>query len=419
MMALQQLRSSKQRETMRGFTLPELLISIAIMSILTLALFMLFSSTLKAFKSTKRSMEASEETHTAFRVMERDLAQAYSARHYGDSANFFGCPYGFSMIATLDAAGQARTARISYVVHRFAGRKAVETLSDSADDALLPTFGIVRYIEPGVDKLSEYPVQWPDYTSATPPVEQPQQHLYQPLREIYEQFGPNSDPSTMLFIAPDEYRPVSAAQLEAMLQAKKHELWLAMLGDRDEPYGELPRLWDDPAAPGTTWGGGPLFAGLWDGKYPEDYLIAEGVVQADPEWRFPADYAITVNPGSHDKVEVQNFAEVHWFRYGYTPRDVDIIDDLGLVETVPYWNAVDKANLGLAPDPVTGDPGEINFPFINLAGSPLYPFPPSLVEVNMAFAFPAPNLGERHLVRKLAHTFQIPVGYRRPTLKQP
>ncbi len=392
MMALQHMRSSKRRGAARGFTLPELLISMAILSILTLALFMLFRSSLSAFKSTKKAMDASEETHTAFRVLERDLAQGYAAKHYGDSANFFGCPYGFSMIATLDAAGQARTARVSYVVHSFAGQKQADTL-----DGDLPTFGIIRYIEPGVDKLNEYPVQWPDYTSPTPPIELP--NLYQPLRDIYERFGPAS------------LSPVPAAQLESMLQARKHELWLAMLGDREEPFGALPRLWDDQAAPGTTWGGGPSFAALWDGKYPEDYLIAEGVVQADADRPFPGGYTTTIGPSGEIVYEVQNFSEVHWFRYGYTPRDVEFIKDMGVVETAPYWNAVD-------PDKIEA-PGDINYPFTNLAGSPLYPFPPSLVEVNMAFAFPAPNLGERHFVRKLAHTFQIPVGYRRPTLEQP
>lgn len=398
MMALQHMRSSKRRGAARGFTLPELLISMAILSILTLALFMLFSSSLRAFKSTKKAMDASEETHTAFRVLERDLAQGYAAKHYGDSANFFGCPYGFSMIATLDAAGQARTARVSYVVHSFAGIKAVETLSDAADDMPLLTFGIIRYIEPGVDKLNEYPVQWPDYTGPPPPPEAPESPLYQPLRDIYERFGP-AGPS-----------PVPAAQLESMLQARKHELWLAMLGDREEPFGRpLPRLWDDQAAPGTTWGGGPSFAALWDGKYPEDYLIAEGVAQANPETAFPAGYSNTTY--KEESVYLgEAFANVRWFRYGYTPRDVEFID-MGLVETAPYWNAVDPDNIGA--------PGDINYPFTNLAGSPLYPFPPSLVEVNMAFAFPAPNLGERHYVRKLAHTFQIPVGYRRPTLEQP
>ena len=408
MMALQHMRSSKRRGAARGFTLPELLISMAILSILTLALFMLFRSSLSAFKSTKKAMDASEETHTAFRVLERDLAQGYAAKHYGDSANFFGCPYGFSMIATLDAAGQARTARVSYVVHSFAGIKAVETLSDDPStpsdepvDAQLLTFGIIRYIEPGVDKLNEYPVQWPDYTGPPPPPEAPESPLYQPLREIYDQFGP-AGPS-----------PVPAAQLESMLQARKHELWLAMLGDREEPFGRpLPRLWDDQAAPGTTWGGGPNFAALWDGKYPEDYLIAEGVAQADPDTVFYATNPVYTSTTYNGESVIlgEAFANVRWFRYGYTPRDVEFID-MGLVETVPYWNAVDPLNIGM--------PGDPNYPFINLAGSPLYPFPPSLVEVNMAFAFPAPNLGERHYVRKLAHTFQIPVGYRRPTLEQP
>ena len=405
MMALQHMRSSKRRGAARGFTLPELLISMAILSILTLALFMLFRSSLSAFKSTKKAMDASEETHTAFRVLERDLAQGYAAKHYGDSANFFGCPYGFSMIATLDAAGQARTARVSYVVHSFAGQKQADTL-----DGDLPTFGIIRYIEPGVDKLNEYPVQWPDYTGPPPPLEAPEFPLYQPLRDIYERFGPDPTPDPTL-VPLGEHRPVPAAQLESMLESKKHELWLAMLGDREEPFGALPRLWDDQAAPGTTWGGGPSFAALWDGKYPEDYLIAEGVVQADADRPFPGGYTTTIGPSGEIVYEVQNFSEVHWFRYGYTPRDVEFIKDMGVVETAPYWNAVD-------PDKIEA-PGDINYPFTNLAGSPLYPFPPSLVEVNMAFAFPAPNLGERHFVRKLAHTFQIPVGYRRPTLEQP
>ncbi|HQK76571.1 MAG TPA: hypothetical protein PKZ25_10265, partial [Candidatus Hydrogenedentes bacterium] len=141
-----------------------------------------------------------------------------------------------------------------------------------------------------------------------------------------------------------------------MLQAKKHELWLAMLGDREEPFGALPRLWDDQAAPGTTWGGGPNFAALWDGKYPEDYLIAEGVAQANPETAFPAGYSNTTY--KEESVYLgEAFANVRWFRYGYTPRDVEFIEDMGLVETVPYWNAVDPLNIGM--------PGDPNYPFIN------------------------------------------------------
>ncbi len=365
MMALQHMRSSKRRGAARGFTLPELLISMAILSILTLALFMLFRSSLSAFKSTKKAMDASEETHTAFRVLERDLAQGYAAKHYGDSANFFGCPYGFSMIATLDAAGQARTARVSYVVHSFAGQKQADTL-----DGDLPTFGIIRYIEPGVDKLNEYPVQWPDYTSPTPPIEETQQNLYQPLRDIYEEFGPEG-PS-----------PVGAAQLEAMLESKKHELWLAMLGDRRERFGLLPDLW------------------TLLGKVPEDFIIAEGLLATTPP-DFEPD---GVTP--HVAVDMDY---VQWFRYGYTPRDPRFIEDVGAVEMIPYWNAVDPDNIGIL--------GETNYPFVNYYGSPLYPFPPSLVATNMDLVFKAPNLGEHHYVRRLSHTFQIPVGYRRPVLE--
>lgn len=382
MMAMSPIRPNGRRGAARGFTLPELLISMAILSILTLALFMLFRSTLSAYKSTKKAMDASEESHTAFRVLERDLVQGYAAKHYGDSANFFGCPFGMTMICTMDAAGQYRTARVSYVVHSFAGSGEVPAYRDDPNDdleVLVPTQAMIRYIEPGVDSLNEYPLAWPDYTDPTAPIEETQQNLYQPLRVIYELFGPEG-PS-----------PVGAAQLEAMLQSKKHELWLAMLGDRLEPFGELPRLWDDPAAPGTTWGGGPNFAARWDGKYPEDYLIAEGILQTAP------------GPIGTDLTQTQ------WFLYGYTPRDPRFIEDVGAVEMIPYWNAADSDNIGI--------PGETNYPFVNYYGSPLYPFPPSLVATNMDLVFKAPNLGEHHYVRRLSHTFQIPVGYRRPVLE--
>jgi prepilin-type N-terminal cleavage/methylation domain-containing protein len=371
----------RDRKGARGFTLPELLISMAILTILTLALLMLFRSSLTAYKSTKKAMDANEETHTAFRVLERDLVQGYAAKHYGDSANFFGCPYGMTMICTMDASAQYRSARVSYVVHSTAGGAVVDTL-----DGDVSTQAMIRYIEPGVSSLDEYPVDWPDYTDAAGPVEATRRNLWQPLREIYEYFGP--DPNAG---AGPDYTPVPEPEFEAMIRAKQHELWLAMLGGRQEQFGVLPQLWDDPAAPGTTYGSGsPKFASAWLGKYPEDYIIAEGIMQ-------------TAGGALPDVTQVQ------WFRYGYTPRDAQLIEDVGEVEMVRYWNAVDPDNLGL--------PGDPNFPFVNYYGSPLYPFPPSLVATNINFAFRAPHIGEHHYMRRLAHTFQVPVGYRRPTLE--
>ena len=186
-----------------------------------------------------------------------------------------------------------------------------------------------------------------------------------------------------------------------------------MLGDRSELFyvpglnpgdppindGALPRLWDDPAAPGSTWRGGS-FSGQWDKKYPEDYIIAEGVLATEP----PPPPAVPV-PMDY----------VRWFRYGYTEGEVDVyhLEELGLVKMIPYWHAVDDTNLGEPGDPT--DPLN-NYPFINNYGSPLYPYPPSLVAVDMRFAFRAPNLGEQRYVRQLSHTFQVPVGYRRPLM---
>lgn len=385
MTAPRQNARNGHRRTARGFTLVELLVAMAILSILTLALFMLFRASLGAYRSTKRAMDASEVTQTAFRVLERDVVQGFAAKHYGDASSFFGCPYGMTMICTLEAADAYNTARVSYVVHSFAGSEIVDTITDGPD-VNVPTYGIIRYIEPGIDTLSNYPVQWPDYTQSTWAPELPDYPLWYQLNLIYRQFGP--DPNATDFI-----QSVGPEKLEAMIEAKKHELWLAMLGDREEPFGPLPRLWDDPAAPGTTWGGGS-FSDQWDDKYPEDYIIAEGVLASDS--------AILLPP-----LDV-----VDWFRYGYTPGEVDVnhLERLGLVQMLPYWHAVDITNLGDPADPSN------NYPFINNYGSPLYPYPPSLVAVDMRFAFRAPNLGEQRYVRQLSHTFQVPVGYRRPLM---
>ncbi len=381
-MALRQSERGKRRGAAGGFSLPELLVSMAILSILMLALFVLFRSSLSSYKSTKRAMDASDEVRTAFSVLERDLAQTYSAKHYGDSATFFGTPFGFSMITTMDSGGQ-RTARVSYVVHRFAGQRDVRALvpydpADPEDDreVRVPTFGIVRYIEPGVDSLSDYPIDWPDHTSAAVPPEETEQNLWQPLRDIYVYFGP--DPNAG---AGFDYTPVPPVKFDAMIEAKKHELWLAMLGDREEPFGLLPDLWAEL------------------GDEPEDYLIAEGVM------------ATAGGPGP-------DMAQVQWFKYGFTDHEILTAnwESMGIIQTIPYWHAVAEVNLGVPPDFDAGEPGDPNFPFNRLHGSPLYPFPPNLVAVNMAFAFPAPNLGERHLVRELSQTFQVPVGYRRPLL---
>ncbi|MEA3364044.1 MAG: prepilin-type N-terminal cleavage/methylation domain-containing protein [Candidatus Hydrogenedentes bacterium] len=379
-MASRQNRWRTGRRKAPGFTLVELLVAMAIMSLLILALFVLFRSSLISYKSTKRAMDASDATRTAFQVMERDIVQGYASKHYGDAASFFGCPFGFSMIATIDAAGQAQTARVSYVVHSFAGRKIVDAMyapgeGDPEGYVDLPTYGIVRYIEPGVDTLSAYPVDWPDYTDASGPIEGTERNLWEGLREIYVKFGPDSSASLTLSDGTPVFNiePVSPTKFQAMIEAKKHELWLAMLGDRIEPFGQLPDLWSDL------------------GKVPEDYVIAEGVLATAPG-------------------PVPDITQVQWFKYGYTKGEVNgkHAAQLGRIHMIPYWHAVDTANLGTA--------GDVNFPFINNYGSPLYPFPPSLVAVNMDLAFPAPNLGEHHLVRKLSQAFEVPVGYRRPLM---
>ena len=65
----------RQKHTHQGFTLLEVLIAIAIFSIISLSSFTIFDSVLKGDELSKQRSERQNELQRAFLIIERDLTQ--------------------------------------------------------------------------------------------------------------------------------------------------------------------------------------------------------------------------------------------------------------------------------------------------------------------------------------------------------
>lgn len=70
---------AKRRTSRAGFSLVELMIAVALMSIIVLALFSVFNQTQKAFRSNLAQVDVNEAARAALEMMARDLEQAVAA----------------------------------------------------------------------------------------------------------------------------------------------------------------------------------------------------------------------------------------------------------------------------------------------------------------------------------------------------
>ena len=391
-----------------GFTLVELLVTMAIMALILGALLMLFKSSLRSYKSSMQIMEISEETHTAFRVLERDLTGIHTARDSGDSFNFFGTPYGMVMICTVETGKEKYTARVSYVLHEFAKGEDLQTYDLDAFGASVPSdlirsVGLVRLVEPGIETLDSFPVDWPDI-GAGEPAEVTEKNLWYALKYIEDAYGPDNGASGSLLA------PASEEQYHVMMRARKAELWLAMLADR--PYGytdyldpavpnplaavDLPQLWDNPVAP-ASWGATSPNTTFWQGKLPEDYVVSRGMLTK-----------VDVTATGLNFVDLVDGSQAR-FEYGCV---VDVLDGVGAIQRGGiswrnYWHTMDQFdNVGDSTDPALYP----SYPFDRIYGSPFYPFPPAMVRATGTFAFDPKELEKNPADRRFEFTFEVPVA---------
>jgi prepilin-type N-terminal cleavage/methylation domain-containing protein len=239
---------------MRGFSLMELIVAIAVFSILSVILAALFASSTETIKTGYMTMQMNEEARVAFGVIERDLNSAFSARDYGDHFHFYGTPIGMTFVGAArsyeDKADLPNLGRITYVLHQsddamgFKRHKAevlipaeygadtdgdgnVRGDADDVPEEWVPgyvyTCSLVRYYEPGTEDLDALPV---DFEQLAVDPEFPNAYVEQELDSV----------------ASLEVLGWSPSVVQDVERAKKRQLWMRMISGLDP---NLPSFFDN------------------------------------------------------------------------------------------------------------------------------------------------------------------------------
>ncbi len=243
----------------RGFTLVELLVAIAIFVTVMASVALVFNGAIRTSKQGFQNQEAYELARGAMKVIERDLNRAFTNRNRGDVFNFYGTPIGFTYVGLIAAneSSAPNMARVTYVIYHdptFANMNAAydEYTYDSHDGAEVPTYQLIRFVEPGADTLDSFPVPWEvgidtDTGQIT-------------LQQIVDERVAAAN-------CPDE------ACEELVEQAAKREIWIKMLAGGQEPDP------NDPVSPRVpnAWTELPFFYDRPDPLNPGDYVVGENI----------------------------------------------------------------------------------------------------------------------------------------------
>lgn len=310
----------------RGMSLVELLVAMAIFAALVSGLMLLFSGAIGAMRTNEQLDDMFTNIRGALIVLDRDLANAFSARERGDSFEFYGGPKGFTFIGVTE---DGTPARITYVAHptaetiQFQGQfvetygilhdraldqggkdlldafvalvgnqlpttvdttvrsdQLVKALRDTLVDvpAVYLTQSLVRLIEPGVTDLDAFDiiradnerVPWPSIDVTINPnlplgsdyyleddadnlrlylmtleginpqaVEGDALDYETDLGALLDSVDPISDLRTILIEERAKMQALTRDDIEAIVRAKRRELWVRMLAGEQG----LPQFW--------------------------------------------------------------------------------------------------------------------------------------------------------------------------------
>jgi prepilin-type N-terminal cleavage/methylation domain-containing protein len=432
----------------RGFTLIELLVAMAIFSIIMVVVVGLFVSSLRTTRQANQMVDAYEMARGAFNVIERDLTVGFTAREHGDAQNFFGTPIGFMFVGTANyargdaARTKANLGRITYVVSPYISSTTFSTL----DEEKRNTYALVRFIEPGRQDLDTFPFQWPpeNYPElAGAELGSAEYLMWQALYCVRNTTRPLADSG------------LPAAVVDAIVAARKREMWIRMIGRDARLLEFLPDIWEQL------------------GEEPRDYIVAEGVaewgiggerpldekleiaqlpenlpvyVQQRPllplRDKLPAplgdgweDYwldRVVVDYGMDNEVDyyypVYHAADAAFFRYAQVLKPTLRIEDESLVWT-PYWNAeanipgVELLNAKHPDYESSALSAELALLMLREAparykmGSPLSPRVPELVETRLPFTFERTMPGAADFKEDFVQIVDLPAGYARMALR--
>ncbi|HIA47381.1 MAG TPA: prepilin-type N-terminal cleavage/methylation domain-containing protein [Candidatus Hydrogenedentes bacterium] len=259
----------------KGFTLIELLVSMAIFVTIMSGVTLMFNSAVRVTKQAYLNQAAFETVRGTFDTIEHDLTRSFVSRESGHKHTFYGTPIGFTFIGLVstDGTDEYNLARITYVMYSDPFSVGLTKIYEStADDtnASAPriTYTLLRYIEPGVEDLESFPIEWTSpFQGDSPNLTLAQEVTLARSEAVAENLclsNDNDDPC-----------------IEEVEKSKRRELWIRMLaGDPS-----LPHFWDNPNNAPTVRT--TNISGLT--RDPADYVIAENILHIERNRRFQND----------------------------------------------------------------------------------------------------------------------------------
>jgi len=431
------------RTASRGFTLVELLISVAIFVTVIASVTLLFNAAIRASKQGFQNQEAFEIARGAMDIIERDLSRSVTRTDLGDVFNFYGTPIGFTFVGMIPEGNSNRLnmARVTYVIYHDPDNAADQefnavTAFRNTEDEIVPTYALIRFVETGVSDLDSYPVDWSE--PAAPEGTGP------PFQTIIE----NRVQELAANGACNEFDPLVFREdvtcRERLEGALKRQVWIVMLsGGGAVPQLEMdvPNAWDEPQLfPGQNILGEPE-------ADPLDFAIAENISHLG---FFPTRGGDSIDNDGDDLVDEPDEALV---ALGCFPG-LDVLDCTQNLNTEPpefnpfaqgripffsyttyvetfepqtqrtivapatlrYWNdvaGVFSDGLDNDDDDTTGDSEEVNL------GSPLEAVIPASVNVDFRLFFPSPFPGAPDFNEQFTQRIDLLTGYRRATPEIP
>ncbi|MCP4645175.1 MAG: prepilin-type N-terminal cleavage/methylation domain-containing protein [bacterium] len=431
----------RTRRRHSGFSLTELIVAIALFSVLSLAIFAVFVSSMRAVRTANQAMEANEMVRGAFNVLQRDLTTAFTSRDAGEHYQFFGAPWGMMFVGLVQDNGVMRLARVTYVIRPTVYDPAVDAYQaesivaaeydptvdpdeeDPMSDVPTDTYSLVRFVEIDVEDLDTFPgAIWSRW-------EDPSDEYYRvPVRNELEEVRDYA-----------ALNGLSAEDTEVLLSAKKRELWLRMLSGTERgvlPDG-LPDAWEYLRA---DLNAEAVLA-------PVEYVLMENIVARDPDkdrlvpdhyfgmltsnedlWDDPATLVDPGNPPDGywrrepegtEAVFYYDLRERPFFEYGrvgvglHSAAAADEIYAAATGDLYSDWNTFSNFENPVFFIDREDDPLD---PALEPLGDPLRPRLPEIVQVHLAVRFESPYVGARDYVRELDQTIDIPSGYTRADL---
>ena len=405
-----------------GFTLTELLVAIAIFITLLGGVGALFVGAVRTTRQGFQNQEAYETARAALSIIESDLTRAFASRDHGQYYSFYGTPIGFTFVglaAPRDNRPTGNLARVTYVVYRDfvsnrfgEGKASIDSETGNADRF---TFRLLRFVEPGVGSLDDFPIDW-----------------LQPITNDFA--GTTYSMANLLDVACDgclsangPIGPASFVNLnrgaEQLVNTAKREIWIRMLGGGD---GQVPNAWDPTNGVLDLSRGAPGYPEPFDFAVGEDILLVQNetgdadAITSGTVWPNISNFdSAFINAGPTVDAQsgnvVADSVATYFFAYASIEQrlsgdgsdqanyDTYTNDRIGefVTEYRAYWN--DLRNLFDLSNTLVED----------APGSPFRPRLPQQVTCQFTLFLESPYPGAPDFQRSFDQRIDLPTGYKR------